>query len=430
MRTATLRLSALLLALLLTVSQAQPVLQATTTGPIPTVRSANSAELYSTLGGATTSGTSTQLFPDFSDATLNTADDFVVPVGAIWQIEEIVASGFYSLGAAGTPSSISVYILGNTAGDLPDTINLSAGAIYAAEGLTTYSDVSGAFIITLPGGGVQLPAGTYWLIIRPTMAFNGANQWFWFNSAVSASGKAHSPVGAAWFQNQDLIGTDCVNVWGRRVSTCGIVGTGGDTSQAFALNGTSTSLPVELTSFEAFTEAGTVRLNWTTASETDNAGFEVHSKPAGLDQPFTVHAFVSGAGTTLEAQTYTHELTNLAPGRHLVRLKQIDFDGQFEFSPTVEVTVDLPDAYVLTGAYPNPFNPSTQFLLTVAEDQDLDIGLFDLNGRRVAEVYQGRIEANTQRAFRIEAGELPSGVYLYRITGLNFTASETISLVR
>ncbi len=170
-----------------------------------------------------------------------------------------------------------------------------------------------------------------------------------------------------------------------------------------------------------------VLLRWATASETNNAGFEVQ-RLAGT--AFERVGFVEGHGTTNEAQRYTYKVAGLAPGRHVFRLKQIDFDGTFAFSPEVEVTVEVPGLYRLSDVYPNPFNPQASFTLAVAEAQPVTVALYDLLGRQVALLYQGRMEADTEHRFTLDGTNLTSGLYLLQVRGRTFNTTRTVSLVK
>lgn len=179
------------------------------------------------------------------------------------------------------------------------------------------------------------------------------------------------------------------------------------------------SLPVELTQFSAVADAGGVRLHWETATETDNAGFEIQHITTGA---FTEIGFVEGQGTTLLPQTYTYHVADLAPGVHRFRLKQVDFDGTAAFSGVVEAFMEVPGDYALSDAYPNPFTDAATFTLAVARTQHVQVEVFDMQGRRVALLHDGPLQADTAHPFVLAAGTLPSGTYLYRATGEHFTS--------
>ncbi len=194
-----------------------------------------------------------------------------------------------------------------------------------------------------------------------------------------------------------------------------------------------TVLPVELTSFDAQIDGPDVLLRWETASETNNAGFEIQSKSGepdlengeweGLD-------FVEGYGTTLETKTYQYRVEDLDPGRYTFRLKQIDYDGTFEYHPEVEVLIEVPAGYYLSAAYPNPFNPQAQFRLSVARRQQVLVEVYNALGQRVAHLFEGTLEADVARAFTIDGSDLQSGLYLYRVVGETFSESRSVLLVK
>ena len=195
----------------------------------------------------------------------------------------------------------------------------------------------------------------------------------------------------------------------------------------------SNPLPVELTSFEAVADGKDAVLRWTTASERNNVGFEVQLQVSPADAPepvWEVVSFVEGHGTTTAARKYEQRVTSLAAGRHVFRLRQIDFDGAFEYSPEVEVSVALPDRYELGAPHPNPFNPQTQFSLTLAQTEHVTVAVYDLLGRRVALLHDGLIPANQAQRFQFDASALASGVYFIRAAGESFQAVRNITLTK
>jgi hypothetical protein len=189
----------------------------------------------------------------------------------------------------------------------------------------------------------------------------------------------------------------------------------------------NTPLPVELTAFTARADGPAILLAWTTASETNNAGFEIQFRER---DDWRALGFVEGKGTTTEAQSYRFRVERLAPGRYTFRLKQIDFDGSFAFGPSVEVLVEPPGAFHLSPAFPNPFHPATRFTLTVRRGQSVRVEVFDLLGRRRAMLHDGFLSSGDAHAFRFDAAGLPSGPYLVRATGERFVATRPVTLLR
>ena len=115
-------------------------------------------------------------------------------------------------------------------------------------------------------------------------------------------------------------------------------------------------VPVELTSFIGSIVNGNVLLNWTTATETNNSGFEIQRSSDRIN--FNNIAFVPGFGTTTERRNYSYTDNSANSGKYYYRLKQIDYNGAFAYSDIVEVEVKTPTEFALNQNYPNPFNPS------------------------------------------------------------------------
>ncbi|GAB5519161.1 MAG: hypothetical protein RhofKO_14120 [Rhodothermales bacterium] len=196
-------------------------------------------------------------------------------------------------------------------------------------------------------------------------------------------------------------------------------------------------LPVELTAFEAVVDQRAVVLTWQTATETNNAGFHVELRPIVSEAngqpdvtPWRDVQFVQGHGTTLEAQRYQARLDDLTAGSYRVRLRQVDFDGTFDYSPEIEVTLEMAESFVLSPAYPNPFNPSAQFTLQVREAQQAEIMVYDASGRQVAQVFSGRLSSGTAHVFRLEASGWASGLYVIRVRGERFMSHQSVMLLK
>ena len=119
-------------------------------------------------------------------------------------------------------------------------------------------------------------------------------------------------------------------------------------------------LPVELTSFTACVIGNAVKLSWETETEVNNYGFEVErsKKFDARSETWEKIGFVNGNGNSNSPKSYFYEDKNVTAGKYSYRLKQIDNDGQFEYSKTIEVNITLPAKFELSQNYPNPFNPT------------------------------------------------------------------------
>jgi hypothetical protein len=191
-------------------------------------------------------------------------------------------------------------------------------------------------------------------------------------------------------------------------------------------------VPVELTSFAASINENDVTLNWSTATETNNMGFEVQRSSDGNE--FANVGFVEGNGTTTEIQNYTFTDNNLEVGVYSYRLRQIDFDGTSELSDVVETEVLAPDVFSLAQNYPNPFNPSTMISFSLAVDSKVSLTVFDVLGQEVVNLVNGNLGAGTHE-IDFNASNLNSGVYFYRVNatgvdGTNFTSVKKMMLTK
>lgn len=183
-------------------------------------------------------------------------------------------------------------------------------------------------------------------------------------------------------------------------------------------------VPVELVSFSADVNDGVVELNWTTSTETNNRGFELQRSKGG---EFESVAFIEGNGTTTEVQTYSYHDKNLIAGKYSYRLKQIDYDGSFEYSKAIEVEIPLASEYTLEQNYPNPFNPSTQINFKLASDAKVNLRVFDMLGQQVAVLVNENMNAGSH-SVDFNASNLNSDVYMYRIEATGVDGSNFIDV--
>jgi len=169
-------------------------------------------------------------------------------------------------------------------------------------------------------------------------------------------------------------------------------------------------IPVELTSFTAETSENEISLNWTTATKLNNQGFEIERSTD--NQTFEKIGFVPGFGTTTESKSYTYKILEFYSGTQYYRLKQIDFDGTYEFSDAIEVEGHSPAQYTLFQNYPNPFNTSTSIKFSIPVDSNIKLKLFNMLGQEVAELLNSEISAGIHHV-DFNASSLSSGTYFY-----------------
>jgi hypothetical protein len=180
-----------------------------------------------------------------------------------------------------------------------------------------------------------------------------------------------------------------------------------------------TILPVELKSFTAQASGNSVKLNWSTATEVNNLGFEVQKKVA---DEFIAIGFINGKGTTTELQNYSFTDNDLQNGFYTYRLKQVDLTGSFEYSSEVNVDVTGPQYFSLNQNYPNPFNPSTRIEFSLAAESKVILKVFNLLGEEVTTLLNRNLVSG-KHFVDFEALNLNSGIYIYRLDAAGIDGS-------
>jgi hypothetical protein len=211
---------------------------------------------------------------------------------------------------------------------------------------------------------------------------------------------------------------------------------------------TNLTVPVELTSFTAAVEGKIVHLNWTTASELNNFGFDIERSVISNGVRNLIWekiGFIEGKGTTTEQQSYSYiDGLTLTPNLNLTntlhyRLKQIDYDGTSVYSDIVEVEFSfVPSEFLLYQNYPNPFNPSTVIGYQLPVSGNVTLKVYDVLGREVATLVNeykeaGYHEVEFNPASPIGAGSIQqpvSGVYFYQLKTGDYTETKKMILLR
>lgn len=181
-----------------------------------------------------------------------------------------------------------------------------------------------------------------------------------------------------------------------------------------------TIVPVELTSFTAQANNNEVVLNWSTATEINNSGFEIEKRQVFSPQSsignmnWNVVGFVPGFGTTTEPKSYSFTDDDISEANYQYRLKQIDFDGSYEYSNIVEVSIINADNFELEQNYPNPFNPATTISFNLENDSQVSLIIFDVLGQQVSHLINRELEAG-RHSINFNASSLISGVYFYKL---------------
>ncbi len=175
------------------------------------------------------------------------------------------------------------------------------------------------------------------------------------------------------------------------------------------------ALPVTLSSFTASVNKNNVSLNWITEIELNNSGFRIERLNT-KDNIWKEIGFVNGNGTTNEPKNYSFEDKKLQTANYKYRLKQIDFNGNYEyFALENDVVVGKPGAFSVTQNYPNPSNPKSKIDFEIPFDGKVSIKVYDILGKEVLKIIDETRDAGYYTV-EFDGSALASGVYFYRIS--------------
>jgi len=192
-------------------------------------------------------------------------------------------------------------------------------------------------------------------------------------------------------------------------------------------------LPVELISFNAVVDLKGILLTWETASELNNHGFEIEKRTRSIstDQysEWIKIGFVPGFGTTTDRRNYSYLDVKMEKGIFQYRLKQLDFDGTFEYSNIIQVEVKLSNNFSLEQNYPNPFNPTTTIIYQIPELSFVKLKVYDILGYEVSLLVNEEKPAGNYEV-EFDGSALTSGVYFYQLKVGSFIVTKKMILLK
>jgi hypothetical protein len=194
-------------------------------------------------------------------------------------------------------------------------------------------------------------------------------------------------------------------------------------------------VPVEISSFNSYITKNNISLNWTTAIENNNSGFEIERVflSKGNNPSFNNWSkvgYVAGNGTTTLSKNYEFTDRSVSSGNYRYRLKQIDFNGNYEyFELNNEVKVGVPDKYELSQNYPNPFNPTTNLEFGISDLGFVSLKIYDLSGKEVASLVN-EVKPAGYYSVKFDGSNLPSGIYFYTFKAGDYNATKKMTLIK
>ncbi len=189
------------------------------------------------------------------------------------------------------------------------------------------------------------------------------------------------------------------------------------------------ALPVELSAFTYRVTNRNVTLNWTTVSEFNNSGFSIERKTAEGNEWSSV-GNVSGNGTTNSTNYYSYTDKNVVTGKYNYRLKQTDFNGNFEYhNLELAIEVGTPSDFNLSQNYPNPFNPTTKIDFDIVTDGFVSLKIYNSSGKEIATLVNNCTVAG-YHSVTFDATGLSSGIYYYKLETNGFSKVMKMALVK
>jgi len=217
-------------------------------------------------------------------------------------------------------------------------------------------------------------------------------------------------------------GTSATGLWPSGANT--VDPTGGTTP--IILDYIDAPLPVELISFSATLVDNEVLIRWSTATESNNSGFEVQRKH---QNDFQSIGFVRGNGTSVDVRHYQFTDHNLIQGNLTYRLEQIDFDGTEKYSNEIAVYIKALETFNLQQNFPNPFNPSTLINYQIPSNSFVKIKVYDPLGKEICTLVNEQKDAGSY-SVNFSAQELSSGVYFYTLQAGDFVSIKKMILIK
>ncbi len=279
-----------------------------------------------------------------------------------------------------------------------------AGAIVEADGLslkpvTSYVTFYRDFVDTVNGA---------WGTIIPNQLPNGIQR---IERRVFGTGEIF-----------EVVNTDEDGVWPSGANT--VNPTVGLTP--IEIKDTDGPVPVELISFSAKVVDGKIQLEWSTATETNNLGFEIQRKD---NQSFEKIGFVAGKINSTNIENYSFVDNDVVNGKYYYRIKQIDLNGAFSYSSVVELDLITPITFSLSQNFPNPFNPSTTISYQIAKQGLVSLVVYNVLGKEVATLVN-EVKSAGKYEIKFDASNLSSGIYFYKLTADGFTSTKKFTLIK
>ncbi|MBE2255513.1 MAG: T9SS type A sorting domain-containing protein [Ignavibacteria bacterium] len=331
-----------------------------------------------------------------------------------------------------------------TMSQVNDGTNLDVSIFIRRTSPVAYNIGEGSFVITLNNSAINLAGGT--ILTRGIFDFNSnANYGAMFTSLYGGTiGRSLETTlnvlpGGSVPETATLVGVLRFPITNSAANhnlawhtTFSAVQTDiGDEIALTFINPGNSLLPVELSEFNASVNRNSVNLNWSTISEVNNSHFELERKIADSENNvYKKINSINGNGNSTEIKNYSYSDRNLNSGKYIYRLKQVDYNGNFQYYELDNfIEVGVPDKYELSQNYPNPFNPVTKINFQLPKNNFVSLKIYDITGKEISSLVNGNLIAGYY-TMEFKADNLASGVYFYRLATSEFTEIKKMMLIK
>lgn len=196
----------------------------------------------------------------------------------------------------------------------------------------------------------------------------------------------------------------------------------------YSIQSTEVPLLITLNSFTATANNGFIELAWETATETNNANFVIYRNDDAI-------ASIAGAGTTSEPHNYEYIDDQVIPDNtYTYILADVSYANEENkyIDKAVNIVIpknDIPEEFALNSNYPNPFNPSTAISFQLSAVSDVELCIYDMNGRKIASLINDNKPAGYYEIYW-DASNFSSGIYFYRLQAGDFVETKKMLLIK
>ncbi len=318
----------------------------------------------------------------------------------------------------------------------------STAETYTAE--LKYGGNGGQDVSTNYGTGINHVSSVYYWEITRSGSVNARVDLYWESENDGVADGHESEILTARYDGSQWVDAGGLGNYvgdytsGRVQSNTVSISTGSNPQFVLATSTSDNSLPVELASFTASADYGKVVLDWTTASELDNLGFNIFRRLLAEEDNWEQinPDMIDGQGNTSQETNYSYIDSKVVAGQtYVYKLQSVSINGVLADEKTIEVSIPVPTEYALFNNYPNPFNPTTSIRFQMPETHNVQLTIYDSQGRIVKQLIKNESMSRGEHVVTWDASDeignrVASGMYFYRFVSGKFSKMGKMILLK